>query len=65
MAFVVGITALYATGIELVQWTLPDGCLGVSDIAANLLGSLLALGWLAAGRAVTYVPVPGRVADGT
>ena len=60
---VLGAAGLYGTGIELVQWVLPDRYFGVGDIVANLIGGVLALSWLAAEQLFTYVPVLDWVSD--
>jgi VanZ family protein len=56
-ALIVSGAGLYGVGIELVQWALPERYFGVGDIAANLVGTTLALTWLLAERVTRYVPV--------
>ncbi|WP_435196305.1 VanZ family protein [Natronomonas sp. EA1] len=63
-AYRIGLILLVAGGygalIEVIQWGLPYRYFGWGDLAANLVGALLAVGLLAAERVIRYVPVPAR-----
>lgn len=56
---VVGVAVAFGVAIELLQGPLPDRYFSYGDILANVLGSLVAAGWLLVERHVDYVPVPG------
>jgi VanZ family protein len=57
LLFVVGAAMTLGLGLELVQSTLPYRTFSYADMAANALGALVGLLWMAVESRVEYVPL--------
>lgn len=62
---VVGVTAVYGFGIELLQWPLPTRYFSPGDALANVLGGVLVVPLVVLGRYVAFVPVGEWVRPGS